>query len=397
MYALRRCTTPLCKRAGPSVSSLVSLGSFRSIHHVRPLPFDIEYGLGDFMSPAALKTVAVDYQKGLLDRLNEEVKGTDLEGLSVAQTIVNTAPRTENTLVFNYASQALNNSFFFDNLLPPGESPSEMGTPDATSHEHTMSSNLRATINQSFGSLDQLKSTMSAAALGMMSSGWIWLVCDETGRYLAIVPSFGPGTMLVRSRQHRHPEGLAADIGFGFRLGQSPFSVLGEAISTEKTHTGSTSPTRKGDRFGPQSPPVSRAFHSSTLNNSPLYTTALAYNTLSSRPRFSQASLPWTELEPLSKSNGSPRAMTIQNYSTERSGGGNSAFAGDDLEDPFGSLPEPVERPLDSSGSRATRSVLNSFAKSSSWNSDRLRGQQDDMCPLMCISVHEHMWMAAGY
>ena len=31
--------------------------------------------MGDFLSPAALKVVAVDYQQGLLDRLNEQIKG----------------------------------------------------------------------------------------------------------------------------------------------------------------------------------------------------------------------------------------------------------------------------------------------------------------------------------
>jgi Fe-Mn family superoxide dismutase len=44
--------------------------------HVRvPLPYKIEDGLGDFLSPAALRVVAVDYQQGLLDRLNEQIKG----------------------------------------------------------------------------------------------------------------------------------------------------------------------------------------------------------------------------------------------------------------------------------------------------------------------------------
>jgi hypothetical protein len=31
--------------------------------------------MGDFLSPAALKAIAEDYQQGLLDRLNEQIKG----------------------------------------------------------------------------------------------------------------------------------------------------------------------------------------------------------------------------------------------------------------------------------------------------------------------------------
>jgi superoxide dismutase, Fe-Mn family len=40
-----------------------------------PLLYKIEGGMGEFLSPAVLKVVAVDYQQGLLDHLNERIKG----------------------------------------------------------------------------------------------------------------------------------------------------------------------------------------------------------------------------------------------------------------------------------------------------------------------------------
>ena len=40
-----------------------------------PLPYNVEDGMGDFLPPAALKLIAEDYQQGLLDRLNEQIKG----------------------------------------------------------------------------------------------------------------------------------------------------------------------------------------------------------------------------------------------------------------------------------------------------------------------------------
>jgi hypothetical protein len=43
--------------------------------------------------------------------------GTALETKSVAQTVIETAPDRSKTLAFNYASQALNNSFFLDFLV----------------------------------------------------------------------------------------------------------------------------------------------------------------------------------------------------------------------------------------------------------------------------------------
>ena len=41
----------------------------------------------------------------------------------------------------------------------------------------------------------------------MTGSGWAWLV-DMTIRSLAVVATYGPGTMLVNSRQHHYPNGI---------------------------------------------------------------------------------------------------------------------------------------------------------------------------------------------
>lgn len=49
--------------------------STRRLHLRSPLKYRIDEGLGEFLPPPALKTVAVDYQQGLLQRLNEEVRG----------------------------------------------------------------------------------------------------------------------------------------------------------------------------------------------------------------------------------------------------------------------------------------------------------------------------------
>ena len=94
--------------------------------------------MGDFLSPSALKIIAEDYQQGLLDRLNEQIKrcayfslglgdftnsnpprgtGTRFENKSVAQIVISTATDKSQTLAFNYASLALNHSFFLHHLV----------------------------------------------------------------------------------------------------------------------------------------------------------------------------------------------------------------------------------------------------------------------------------------
>lgn len=47
----------------------------RDLHTLPPYPFPVENGLPNFLSPKALNTIAVEYQGGLLARLNDEVKG----------------------------------------------------------------------------------------------------------------------------------------------------------------------------------------------------------------------------------------------------------------------------------------------------------------------------------
>lgn len=59
-----------------ATSSLSPAFAFRRCLHERvPLAYSLEAGVNPFLSPSALKTVAVDWQQGILSRLNELVRG----------------------------------------------------------------------------------------------------------------------------------------------------------------------------------------------------------------------------------------------------------------------------------------------------------------------------------
>lgn len=111
---------------------------------------------------------------------------------------------------------------------------------------------LKQRIDLSFGSLAGLKSTFGGAGMGMVSgmlgtpctvarvltsflatqfgSGWVWLVADSTGD-LAVVATYGSGTMLVRSREQK---------------GLQP-SVLGEGRTATQSDTSSAFHTRSSN------------------------------------------------------------------------------------------------------------------------------------------------------
>ncbi|KAI0698865.1 Manganese/iron superoxide dismutase [Cytidiella melzeri] len=160
----------------------------RQAHNRLQLPYKAQDGLGEFLPPQALKVVAEEYQQGLLDRLNEHVVGTAMHNLSVAQTVIQSARDPQQIIIFNYASEALNNSFFLSCLRPVPE--------DKASHEDAISPDLAQAINSDFGNLEQLKSTFSAAVVAMRCQGYVWLLVDKRG-HLAVYPTFGNGTLLI--------------------------------------------------------------------------------------------------------------------------------------------------------------------------------------------------------
>jgi len=165
----------------------------RNIHKRIPLPYSIKDGLGNFLPPAALQTL-VEYQDGLLSRLNEEVRADSKQEnhASVVHTAIKYANQRKRTLAFNYAVLALNNSFFLSQLSPPHTE---------ADHQSKISVRLAEKIRLHYGDLPKLKSSFSAAALGMFSNGWVWFVTD-TGGELGVLPTFGPSTLLIRSRQN---------------------------------------------------------------------------------------------------------------------------------------------------------------------------------------------------
>jgi len=186
--------------------------------------------MGDFLPPPALKVIAEDYQQGLLDRLNEQIKGTKLENQTVAQIVISTAPRESQTLAFNYASLALNNSFFLHYLKPP--------TAPAQSHESALTiplnsertHTLAGIIAAQLGSLADLKTYVVAAAQGMHSGGgaggFVWLVTDALGR-LGVVATYGAGTLLVAERRQSLLTPDGAELGGIYQPAKPPSSSSG--------------------------------------------------------------------------------------------------------------------------------------------------------------------------
>lgn len=73
LYAFTSRSSRLCRQQLETSTILFRI-SRRSLHQRRELEYPEDAGFGDFLPPEALRTV-LDWQDGLLERLNGEVRG----------------------------------------------------------------------------------------------------------------------------------------------------------------------------------------------------------------------------------------------------------------------------------------------------------------------------------
>lgn len=183
--ALRIVAAP-SSAASSSVPS--SSNNRRNLHTCPPTPEILSEGCAPFLSDSTVKQISQGWQGGLLDLLNQEVRDTEFASSSIVETVIGLSQNREKILAFNYASQALNNSFFLSTLAPQDRL-----------HNPTPLPKVATAISKSFGSFPEMCLAFSSAAYGMVGSGWVWLVTDQH-RNLGVVPTFGSGTVIVQNR-----------------------------------------------------------------------------------------------------------------------------------------------------------------------------------------------------
>jgi Fe-Mn family superoxide dismutase len=126
----------------------------------------------------------IDYHYGkhhnaYVTNLNGMIEGTDHASKSLEEII-----RNSEGGVFNNAAPLWNHTFYWNSLSPNGG-----GAPTGA---------LVDAINATFGSVDELKSKMTASAAGNFGSGWTWLVKHGAGE-LEIVNTSNADTPITDS------------------------------------------------------------------------------------------------------------------------------------------------------------------------------------------------------
>lgn len=135
------------------------------------------------------KTMKIHHDKhhqGYTDKLNDAIKGTDEEGMTIENILMNLD--MENKAVRNNGGGYFNHSLFWEIMSPDGG-----GKP---------SGKLEKAIESAFGSFEDFKEKFSEAAKTRFGSGWAWLcvhkdgkleICSTPNQDCPIMPGVGCG------------------------------------------------------------------------------------------------------------------------------------------------------------------------------------------------------------
>lgn len=135
------------------------------------------------------KTVETHYSKhhlGYTNKLNEAVKGTDLETKSIEEILTTLDPK--NTNLKNNAGGYYNHNLFWDILAK-----NKGGNPTGKIGEY---------IKRDFGSFEAFKALYKKAGTDLFGSGWVWLISTDTGA-LKIVTTINQNNPLMPYEEFR--------------------------------------------------------------------------------------------------------------------------------------------------------------------------------------------------
>ncbi len=128
----------------------------------------LNYGYNDLEPYMDGQTVETHYGKhhlGYCNKLNDAVKGTPLETMSIEEILK--GMDLKNSALRNNAGGYYNHNIFWEIIGPKAG-----GRPTGKVAE---------LINKDFGSFDTFKTQFSDAAKGLFGSGWVWLVYQNDG------------------------------------------------------------------------------------------------------------------------------------------------------------------------------------------------------------------------
>jgi Fe-Mn family superoxide dismutase len=151
-----------------------------------PLPYDYT-ALEPHIDEQTMRVHHDKHHQAYVDNANKALEGTEWADNSVESVLaeLDAMPEDIRTTVRNNAGGHANHTMFWSIMGPDGG-----GEPEG---------DLKAAIDEAFGSLDELKSRVNDAGVKRFGSGWTWLVYDGTG--LTVYSTANQDSPLMQSHE----------------------------------------------------------------------------------------------------------------------------------------------------------------------------------------------------
>jgi Fe-Mn family superoxide dismutase len=151
---------------------------------VPPLPYDYN-ALEPHIDEETMRLHHDKHHQAYVDKANAALEGTDAaqESVESVLSLLDTVPEDKQMVIRNNAGGHANHSFFWEIMSPDGG-----GEPEGE---------LAGAIDDTFGSLGELKKAVNDGGVARFGSGWTWLVHDGTG--LAVYSTANQDSPLMQS------------------------------------------------------------------------------------------------------------------------------------------------------------------------------------------------------
>ncbi|KAI1734350.1 Manganese/iron superoxide dismutase [Xylaria scruposa] len=237
----------------------------RSEHAVPILDqFRQDEAVPGLLSPHGYSTAWTQYMQHVVDKLNNLTAGTDFENQSPLTILKSTARDPAQAPIFNYASMAHNNHFFFSQLVnlqnvfaqrsqptPTSQTgvPETQGEPETPApeedlfgaSENRISPKLKQELERNFSSIETLQREFVTTAMGMFGPGFVWLVKNANTQDLRILTTYLAGSPYTAAHWRR--QNIDWNTSSGDKSTVSAFF--------DRTQAGAGN---GGGRFNPQAP-----------------------------------------------------------------------------------------------------------------------------------------------
>ncbi|KAI0164696.1 Manganese/iron superoxide dismutase [Xylariaceae sp. FL1272] len=195
----------------------------RSIHNMPKSDFDQLQEVPMFLSPAAYNMAWTEYMNLMIKELNARTSGTEFYDKDTLQIVQSVARDPSQAALFNHASMAWNNSFFFRQLRNPsipatqpapgqehseatptdGQAPMSQMPGEFEQNEDRMNKELRSAIDTHFSSVETLRRELYFTAMSMFGPGFVWLVKKPNSTEMSVLVTYLAGSPFTAAHWRR--------------------------------------------------------------------------------------------------------------------------------------------------------------------------------------------------